>query len=175
MGKITPGRKIFSNYRLLLLEYVSAVGSGEPVQTATFNLELMAIDHIAICAGGETGGYIHEACEVGDIDDCCAFLATVNNEYVAILCGLNVLFLTLHGLTELIYGGYFGMEEFIVSAFAEKIVAPVVLAGGVHRTAEEEGDTVLAGGKESPAGADLIVGERCAFVGVAVGVVAFNP
>ena len=67
------------------------------------------------------------------------------------------------------------MHELGIATSADAVVAPIILAGAAVGTAVEQRATMLTSGEEHPTGANLLVGEPGALVGVAICIVALYP
>ena len=78
-------------------------------------------------------------------------------------------------MTESVGRNYLGIEEFIVSARTDEVVAPIVAPGASCGAAEEQWRASVAGGQKHPSHSYLFVGESGRFVMIAIGVVRFNP
>ena len=112
----------------LFCQDVGAVGGKGARETAFLHLELLAVDLVAVCAVGQSGGEIDKIGKTADIHHSRAFLATVHQPYLTVFGELQVFLLPAHGVTEFVDGRNFRVLELVVATCAQHIIAEIIVA-----------------------------------------------
>ena len=97
------------------------------------------IDAVGVFAVREVGGHLHLLLFVGEVDEGHALVAAHDGDDGAVIAGGDGLGQACHGRAEPVGGDDLGMLELGIAAGADAVVTPVVVAGAVVGTAEEEG------------------------------------
>lgn len=118
----------------LFLQNICAERCGSAGETAVLHLEFDIVDFITVGAVGQTGGQIYKIGFRGNVDYGSTFFTAVYKENLPVVAYLHIFGLSIHVGAEMVDRNNFRMEELVVAARTKDIVAPVVLAGGVHGT-----------------------------------------